>query len=126
MAFIRLKNDWLAPTKVYHPDGLRTFSGQHYKKGEHEIPDALVEKLPKSAVVLEGPVEVDAEVQKEEVLKDYDNHRHALDAEAEIVNEHSFDPDVPVESTTTIAHYSKKENAIVPKLPLKKRPKKDE
>ena len=82
MVLVKLRNNWFPPSTPFHPDSMRVFSGQFYKIGVVEIPDELVEFLPKSAIVLEHnhkKLAVKKEVQKEETLQDYDGDRAASD-----------------------------------------------
>lgn len=82
MVLVKLKNNWFPPSDPFRPDSMRVFSGQFFKIGVVEIPDELVEFLPKSAIILEHnhkKVAVKKEVQKEETLKDYDGDRAASD-----------------------------------------------
>lgn len=82
MVLVKLRNSWFPPSQSFHPDAMRVFSGQFFKVGTVEIPDELVEFLPKTAIILEHnhkKVAVTKEVQKEETLKDYDGGRAASD-----------------------------------------------
>lgn len=77
---VDLAKKWFAPTEPFQlPDG-RFISGQRYRKGIQEVPDHLLDSLPKGTKILDSlPVE---EHQEEvvETLRDHDHTRTAHDA----------------------------------------------
>lgn len=81
---VKFINAWFARTDVYKVDAARVVSGKLYRKGHtYELPDEMLEYLPKSAVVLDEngkKKKVEKKIEKEPSLKDFDNERAASDA----------------------------------------------
>ncbi len=84
---VKFRTSWFSPTeKDIYAKGLNlTISGKRFRKGVQEVPDSLLEQLPKDAEVLEGPPE--PEKVEEQTLKDFDQLRKDADTENEIREE---------------------------------------
>lgn len=80
MAVVKLINGWFAPSEKFLPDKLRIFSGKFYRRGETEVPDELIEFLPKYAEVLDKKPAEKKVAQPQETLRDYDIERANSDA----------------------------------------------
>lgn len=94
MARVKFRNDWFAPSDAFTPDRVRAFNGRFFKKQEEvEIPDDLLDRLPKSAEVLDKKPEPKEEKKVEEKKKpepdyrQFDVERAAADAEAAVREE---------------------------------------
>jgi hypothetical protein len=80
---VRFVQTWFAPSDAIKIDAIRSFSGQRYKKGIHDVPDALKKYLPKSAVIItdaEAAVETSPEPVVDQSLRDFDVLRADGDA----------------------------------------------
>lgn len=75
---VKLKYGWFASSDQMSVSG-RPASGIYYRKGEHKLPDRLLEFLPSSAEVLNEQTRKYVPVK--ETLKDYDLDRAAAEAE---------------------------------------------
>lgn len=85
---VKLTANWFAPTEIVKVDKIRSMGGQRFKKGEHEFPDEWKDVLPKSAIILVGPVEKESPVpNKEPSLKDFDQDRAASNETQRVNNE---------------------------------------
>ncbi len=83
---VEFKHAWFSPTDEITKDKIQKISGTLYKKGVHEIPENLRERLPKSAKILEKKPEVVVEKESND-LKDYDTERSAADHFVKIAEE---------------------------------------
>lgn len=79
MALVKLINNWFAPSEVLKIDKIRSFSGQMFERGVREIPDELIEFLPKYAVILDKKPDPVVEDKPVETLRDFDMERAAAD-----------------------------------------------
>lgn len=96
MALVKLQNDWFAPYGAYAPDSIRRYSGQLFERGRSEvndgwveIPDELIEFLPRTAKVAprEEGVPPKVDVPKPPSIQEFDEERAASDAYIKVVEQ---------------------------------------
>lgn len=78
---VDFKNAWFGPSEIMIRDKIRSISGIRYRKGVHEVDDALEPYLPKTAKIVAGTkkeVKSDKEIIAD--LKDFDQDRKDADA----------------------------------------------
>lgn len=59
---VKFRTGWYAPSEQLVGKDRRTFSGRHYPKGTHEVPDILFDQLPSTAIVVEGAPELEPDM----------------------------------------------------------------
>lgn len=77
---VTLRNTWFAPGEITRPDAIRVFSGRKFDKGVHYMPNSMLQYLPSSAIVEDGPVDFQPSAQGTDWRLAADDARAAVEA----------------------------------------------
>ena len=76
MALVKLKHNWFAPSEPYKTVEMQNpISGRMYRRGVVEIPDEYINRLPKSAEILDNSKMEEADKQMREHVSGFDEGR---------------------------------------------------